>query len=75
MCYTAHIINHAKDCEMKPSHFTTPRTMADGTFATNADPIERPQHPTGYSTGWWACITILAVVATIVIAATSGAPL
>lgn len=27
---------------MKPSHFITPRTLADCLFAHNADPIERP---------------------------------
>lgn len=27
---------------MKPSHLTTPRSMSDGCWMFNADPIERP---------------------------------
>jgi hypothetical protein len=27
---------------MKPSHFTTPRTLGDCSFIPSADPIERP---------------------------------
>ena len=29
---------------MKPSHFTTPRSRAEGVWRFDADPIERPEH-------------------------------
>ncbi len=29
---------------MKASHFTTPRSMADGQWSYNADPIERQEY-------------------------------
>jgi hypothetical protein len=53
---------------MKSSHFTTPRTMNDGQWAYNADPIERFET---HRIDWqdklvlWACIA--AAVAVIVI--------
>ena len=28
---------------MKPSYFTTPRTMSEAVFLLNCDPIERPE--------------------------------
>lgn len=34
---------------MKPSHFTTPRSMSEGIWLFNADPIERMESP--YTSG------------------------
>lgn len=51
---------------MKPSHFTTPRTQADCQFATNADPIEKPEQN---STAWFGCLAIATGVVALVAAA------
>lgn len=44
---------------MKASHYVTPRTLADASFASWADPIERPTQRT-VRAGWWLAALILA---------------
>ncbi|MNS92909.1 hypothetical protein D3C72_1270570 [compost metagenome] len=53
--------------EMKNSHYTTPRTMADCQFAHNADPIELPPQHMDFLDKFvvWACV--IALLATLAI--------
>lgn len=46
---------------MKPSHFTTPRTLGECHFAMNADPIERYETPKNKSS-WLVGVVILALI-------------
>ncbi len=55
---------------MKNSHFTTPRTMHEGQWAYNADPIERYETP---RMDWqdklvlWACAAAAVAVTVIMV--------
>lgn len=46
---------------MKPSYFTTPRTMSEAVFLLNCDPIERPE-PCADQHAYPVVIAILAVL-------------
>ena len=50
---------------MKPSHFTTPRSLAECQFALNADPIEKPED----HASWGGCLLVVAGVIAAVCAA------
>lgn len=53
---------------MKPSHFTTPRSMHDCVFIPSADPIERQQrNDTADAVVLWGCAAALAAVSVILI--------
>ena len=54
---------------MKPSHYTTPREMRDGLWATNADPIERPERR---AMDWQDAVVITASVITLLLAVALG---
>lgn len=53
---------------LKPSHFTTPRTLRECNFDENADPIERPDNDGRLGSVVWAACLIVAAVATIIVA-------
>lgn len=45
---------------MKPSHFTTPRTLGDCSFIPSADPIERPSR-SNYDAPFMAWVGLVVV--------------
>lgn len=49
---------------MKASHYTTPRTLADASFASWADPIERPTRR-AVRLSPWVVLAVLAAVAVV----------
>jgi hypothetical protein len=53
---------------MKPSHFNTPRTLADCAFIASADPIERPAAPSNYDAPFMLMAAFCVVLALIVMA-------
>ncbi len=53
---------------MKASHYHAPRSLAECSFVTSADPIERPTHKvTGHSVSLWLMALAFAIAALIVI--------
>lgn len=55
-----------KDCEMKPSHYVTPRTLADSTFTTGYQSVNMPRYSLADRAVMWAS-AIAAVVMVLVI--------
>jgi len=53
---------------MKPSHFTTPRQLADCAFIAGADPIERPAAPSNYDAPFMVAVGLIVAAALIVMA-------
>jgi hypothetical protein len=51
---------------MKPSHFTTPRQLADCAFIASADPIERPAATSNYDAPFMLAAAFVVVLALIV---------
>lgn len=50
---------------MKPSHFTTPRSLAECQFAINADPIEKPEDHANWG---WLLLTAAGIVFAVAVA-------
>ena len=46
---------------MKPSHFTTPRSMSEGIWILNADPIEKPDSPYTPAYLIYCCIAVICI--------------
>ena len=46
---------------MKPSHFTTPRHLADCVFISSADPIERPATSSYYDAPFTVVVGLIVV--------------
>lgn len=59
---------------MKPSHFTTPRTMGDAAFIPSADPIERPTKRSNYDAGFMLWLAVIVIASLAAIALTGGLP-
>ncbi len=56
---------------MKPSHFTTPRSMHDAVFIPSDNPIERLRPSADYGTLWWVAFSLTAAFAVVVIVLTA----